>query len=59
MITKKIEADALSKAITTIVKELKAGADNPAEEEILEPFKIAVAQEFGITKEEYYRRKRN
>lgn len=49
------KSDAIAKVIVTVVKILKA--DGCTQDEILEPFKIAVAQEFGVTKEEYYRQK--
>lgn len=45
------------KAIIALVKILKQCSDNPTQEEVLEPFKIAVAREFGVTKEEYYKQK--
>lgn len=49
--------DSVSKAIVTLVKILKQNSDNPTQEEVLEPFKIAVAREFGVTEEEYYNQK--
>lgn len=49
--------DSVSKAIITLVKILKQNSDNPTQEEVLEPFKIAVAREFGMTEEEYYNQK--
>lgn len=51
-------ADSVTGAITAIVKILKEHSNSPTQEEVLEPFKIAVAKEFGVTKEEYYRGKR-
>lgn len=47
----------VGQAIVAIVKILKQCSDNPTQEEVLEPFKIAVAREFGVTEEEYYKRK--
>lgn len=47
----------VSQAIVAIVKILKQCSDNPTQEEVLEPFKIAVAREFGVTEEEYYNQK--
>lgn len=49
--------DSIAKAIVSLVKILKENSDNPTQEEVLEPFKIAVAREFGVTKEEYYGKK--
>lgn len=50
-------ADSVTGAITAIVKILKEHSNSPTQEEVLEPFKIAVAREFGVTKEEYYKAK--
>lgn len=49
--------DSVSKAIVALVKILKQYSNNPTQEEVLEPFKIAVAREFEVTKEEYYNQK--
>lgn len=49
--------NSVSKAIVTLVKILKENSDNPTQEEVLEPFKIAVAREFGVTEEEYRNQK--
>lgn len=51
-------ADSVMGTIIAIVKILKENSENPTQDEILELFKIAVANEFGVTKEEYYRGKR-
>lgn len=50
-------ADSVMAAVIAIVKILKELSNNPTQDEVLEPFKIAVAKEFGVTKEEYYRGK--
>lgn len=52
-------ANAVTGAITAIVKILKEHSNSPTQEEVLEPFKIAVAREFGVTKEEYYKTKKS
>lgn len=54
---KYLNAYTIGKAIVVLVKILKQYSDNPTQEEVLEPFKIAVAREFGVTKEEYYKQK--
>lgn len=50
-------ADSVMGTIIAIVKILKENSENPTQDEILELFRRVVANEFGVTKEEYYKTK--